>query len=262
MLRILSFLRVYRSIVLFFLLCIIGVFFSAFSSSKLATGTQSIVLGLVAYPVRLAGWPLKQRNPAVEEYRELKQICLELSLENSYLRERERENIRLRQLLDLKENSRYTYLPVEVIGNDPDNITNSVVIRGGDNGGIIVDMPVVVAEGLVGKVTNISWNSAVVQLLKDQNARVSCVVQRSRVAGILEWTGDVNARLKNITKRDDVEEGDRIITSGEGGVYPKGILVGTVVAIDGTLPGLFKEIGVCLAVDFSYLEELFIILAE
>jgi rod shape-determining protein MreC len=261
MLRLLNLLKYSKGLMLFFLLALGAVIFLAFPDSGLVRSVKSFSLSTLSFPLRALSWSVGLGSRSAE-YRELQKTCLKLALETNYLKEMEKENIRLRRLLHFKEKSRFNFFPVEVIGRDPDLVDNSIIIQGGKNVGLTTDMPAVVAEGLVGKVVDVGWNSAVVQLLLDQNARVSAIVQRSREQGIVEWSGGNQGCLKNVEKRDDVKVGDLVITSGMGGVYPKGITIGTVQDINTSRPGLFQDILVDLSVDFSYLEEIFILVKE
>jgi len=174
------------------------------------------------------------------------------------------ENARLRAMLDYKKVSpQFSLVTVAVIGRDPGSWTNTIVINGGSNDGIKKDMAVVTSQGLVGNVIQVSANLAKVQLILDPRSAVGVLVQRpeSRVAGIIEGNAaqPLSPRLKNLARDADVVIGDKIITSGFGGIYPKGLLVGEVVDVVDDEGGLVKHAILKPAVDFDRLEEVAVI---
>ncbi|MBP2639726.1 MAG: rod shape-determining protein MreC [Firmicutes bacterium] len=175
------------------------------------------------------------------------------------------ENARLRALLDYKKASpQFTMVTVAVIGRDPGNWTNTIVINGGSNEGIRKDMAVVTPQGLVGSVVQVNASLAKVQLILDPRSAVGVLVQRpeSRVAGIVEGNGaqPMAPRMKNLARDADVITGDKIITSGLGGIYPKGLFVGEVIDVVDDAGGLLKYAVLKPAVDFGRLEEVAVII--
>lgn len=175
------------------------------------------------------------------------------------------ENARLRAMLDYKKASpQLTLLTVAVIGRDPGNWTNTIVINGGSNEGIKKDMAVVTPQGLVGSVVQVNPSFAKVQLILDPRSAVGVLIQRpeSRVAGIVEGNGaqPMAPRMKNLARDADVITGDKIVTSGLGGIYPKGLFVGEVTDVIDDAGGLLKYAVLRPAVDFGRLEEVAVVL--
>jgi rod shape-determining protein MreC len=123
-------------------------------------------------------------------------------------------------------------------------------------------MPVVNAFGVVGRVVSVSPNYAKVLLIIDQNSAVDCLVQRSRDRGMLKGLMSEICKLDYVAKSCDVAVGDIVVTSGLGGVFPKGLPVGQVLTVKEMLGELFKDIEIRPAVDFSKLEEVLVILEE
>ena len=119
-------------------------------------------------------------------------------------------------------------------------------------------MAVVVSEGVVGRVIEVSAHTAKVLLISDPNSAVDVIIQRSRAQGILEGRVEEFGILKYIQKSDDVQMGDKVITSGLGGIFPKGLIVGTVTKVERKRPGVFQYIEVTPSVDFSRLEEVLV----
>ena len=165
-----------------------------------------------------------------------------------------------------QEKTQFDLVAARVIGRDYATWSGVIVIDRGTASGVHENMPVVTEKGLVGVVVEAAPYSSKVQLILDPRAAVGTLVQRqeSRVAGIVE--GDpANAlmpRMKNIPKSADVVEGDVVVTSGYGGVYPKGVLVGTVKALKNDEGGLLKYAVLEPAVDFQRLEDVVVIVAS
>lgn len=174
------------------------------------------------------------------------------------------ENQRLRTLLGYKQAAvQFDLMAANVIARDPGNWTDTILINRGANDGLQKDMAVVTAEGLVGSVVAVFHTTAKVQLILDPRSSVGAIVQRaeSRVAGIVEGGSNdtLSARMVNIPRDADIAEGDQIVTSGFGGVYPKGIVIGSVASIANDEGGLLKYAILKPAVNFQKLEEVAVI---
>ena len=188
----------------------------------------------------------------------------ELRAKNLAANEFEAENQRLRALLGYKESAtQFDLVAARVIGREAASWSSTIVINRGSMDGIANDMAVVTAMGLVGHISEAGLNSSKVQLILDPRSSVGTLIQRpeSRVAGIVE--GDINdptmPRMVNIPKNSDVIVGDIVVTSGFGGVYPKGIVVGKIKDIQNEESGLLKYGVVETTVNFQKLEDVAII---
>ena len=185
-----------------------------------------------------------------------------LKMENYLYQEMLATNQRLQQLLQFRNMSDQPVIAAQVIGRDPTGWFQSVIIDKGKNSGIKLNMPVVNAEGVVGKLVSVSYNYSKVLLIIDQNSSVDCIIQRSRDDGILKGLSSKVCKLDYVLKSSDVHVGDIVVTSGLGGIFPKGIPVGEVTDVEDPPGELFKDVKIRPAVDFSKLEELLIILKE
>jgi len=185
-----------------------------------------------------------------------------LRMENSRYQERLTTHERLQELLQFKETYDWPVLAAQVILRDPSGWFESVIIDKGEDSGLKVNMPVVNARGVVGRLVSVSADYAKVLLIIDQNSAVDCIVQRSRDGGILKGLSSNVCRLDYVLETSDVGVGDKVVTSGLGGVYPKGLDVGEVLTVVSTAGELFRDIKVRPMVDFSKLEELLVILEE
>ena len=183
-----------------------------------------------------------------------------LKLENSRYQELLLANQRLHTLLNFQQNTDEPLLPARVIGWDSSGLFKSITIDKGGHDGLTVNMPVVNAEGVVGRVVSVSSNCSQVLLITDQNSAVDGLVQRSRGRGTLRGRGSSECYFDYVIKTCAIETGDTIVTSGMGGIFPKGLHLGTVTEIKDARTRLFKDVRVAPAVDFSRLEEVLIVL--
>ncbi len=189
----------------------------------------------------------------------LRQQNVVLTDEVSRLREARLENLRLREMLQLKEHSPFRLVAADVVGKTLDLLRNSITINAGERDGIRINMPIVSEAGLVGRVIATSSHYAVAQLMVNRDFRASAKIQRSRVMGILAWAGGESLQLKNVAKTQDVIEGDLAMTSEYSNVFPRDIKIGTVTHVAEREGGLFKEIQIRPSVDFAMLEHVFVI---
>lgn len=199
-----------------------------------------------------------------KENEELKNKLAAKTVDTANYNELVAENMRLRQLLRFKTNSnQFTLATAHIIARDFGYGMKCFTIDLGKNQGIKRYMPVVAPGGVVGYVSDVFANSAKVQSLLDPRTSVGVIVQRpeSRLASLVkgEVSTATNLQLVDIPKDADVLEGDTLITSGFGGVYPKGIIVGYVGEIKTNSEGYVNQAQVQPAVNFYKLEEVFVI---
>ncbi len=174
------------------------------------------------------------------------------------------ENQRLRALLGYKQaTTQFDLVIASIVGRESATWSSVVVINRGTLDGVADNMAVVTEMGLVGHVMEAGLNTSKVQLLLDPRSHVGTLIQRadSRVAGIVE--GDINnpnsPTMVNIPKDADVQVNDVVVTSGFGGVYPKGIIVGKIREMHNDEGGLLKHGVIDTAVNFEKLEDVAII---
>ena len=196
------------------------------------------------------------------ENTQLKNEIHVLKMANSRYRELLATQGRLEELLQFKQTINRPVLAAQVIGLDPTGWFKSVIIDKGKWAGLRLDMPVVNAFGVVGRVVSVSSNYSKVLLIIDQNSAVDCLVQRSRDRGMLKGLMSEICKLDYVAKSNDITVGDIVVTSGLGGVFPKGLPVGRILDVKEISGELFKDIKIRTAVDFSKLEEVLVILEE
>lgn len=209
----------------------------------------------VSSPARLIG--MSRRN------RELEQRNDELESQLLRFKEIREENIRLKQLLQFNTGlaPQMTTQAAAVTGRDHGNWFGSIIINKGENQGIRNDMAVITPAGLVGKVVRVSGNTAEVLLITDPRSGVGSLVQETRAPGIVEGVVGGQGRLKMVHIPVDLapDPGNRVITSGLGSVFPKGIPLGLVREVRKEESGLFKMAEIEPYVDFNRLEEVLVV---
>jgi rod shape-determining protein MreC len=171
-------------------------------------------------------------------------------------------NERLKKLLDLKTVMRIPSVTATIIGEDGAPWFKTVLIDRGSADGLQEGMPVVAVDGVAGLVVKVSSASARVQLLTDHASGIAGVIQRSRARGVVKGMGRGKCRLEFTLKEDDVKIGDTVVTSGIGGIFPKGLPVGEITMVRKGEYGIFQTIEIRPAVNLSRLEEVLVLMTR
>jgi rod shape-determining protein MreC len=169
------------------------------------------------------------------------------------------ETQRLERLLAMRQVSQAEFLTARVVGKDATNWFKTILLDRGSLEGIRRNQPVLGPDGLVGRVIEVTPTSTRVQLLTDPVSAVGGLIQRTRVTGIVSGNLGAGARVRYLPLMADVVVGDEVVTSGMGGVFPKGILIGRIAAVERKSGALFQEATLQSAVDLSRLEEVLIL---
>ena len=191
------------------------------------------------------------------ENRILKEEIAAQSATIDVLKESALETSRLEALLQLQNDMTYDLAVARVVAREPSLTSRSIVISVGKDANVFPYMPVINSSGAVGKVIQSMRHMAMVQLLIDPSNRTSVLIQRTREVGILETENGIDFFIRCRTHAN-VNKGDSVVTSGLGGVYPKGLAVGAVSKIQDSQDPLFKKVFISLGVDFNRLEEVFV----
>ena len=197
-----------------------------------------------------------------EENETLLRTIGRLEEENLRFREAIVASERFESLAEFQERREVPMVPANVIAQDLSRWFQSVVIDRGAESGVRAGMPVITGSGVVGVVAGTTPEAAKVLLVIDLQSRVDAYVQRSRARGTVRGRSEEPCEFDYVLREDDVQEGDQLLTSGLGGVYPKGLVVGTVASVERKPYGLFQTVRVAPAVDFRKLEEVFVILEQ
>lgn len=195
-----------------------------------------------------------------KENERLRKLVVELERKNAELAEMAIANERLRRFLNFKKKIPKPTLLAELIGEDASSWFRTITINKGTIDGVHRGMVIVAAAGLVGHVINTSLDVSKVLLITDYNSSVDSICQASRARGIVQGKKGDLCDLNYVSRREDVSPGERVITSGLGGRFPKGLIVGTVTRVEKKPYGVSQKVEVTPAVDFRKLEEVFVIL--
>jgi rod shape-determining protein MreC len=173
--------------------------------------------------------------------------------------EARQEQLRLREILDLRDQVGEPSIAARVIAQGASGGSRTLLLNRGSRQGARVNQPVVTPRGVVGRIIEVAPGISKVQTILDPNSGVAALVQRTRVQGIVVGEGDQGCRMDYVSELSDVEVGDVVITSGLDQIHPKGTIIGVVAAI-GEGEGLTKLVEIRPEVDFRRLEEVLIVL--
>lgn len=193
------------------------------------------------------------------ENERLRRRIQSLEVERQKLLEAQATNQRLKQLLDFRAELPGKAFTASIIAYGPSSWFRSCLLDKGSADGVRKGMAVVTPLGVVGQVVSVTPRTAKVLLLTDPNSGIDVLVQRTRARGIVSGSLENGTILKYVKRSEDVQEGDRLLTSGTDGVFPKGMLVGTVIKVVKQHVGLFQFIEVLPAVQPARVEEVLIV---
>lgn len=228
------------------------------SFTPLQTGLSGLKRGIAGVSTGL-----ENKQELARQIEQLKRKNNDLSLENQQLREYKAEAKRMRLLLNYQQENKeqYDLTVARVIARQPNNWFNLITIDKGSADGIVQGMPVINADGLVGRINNTSYHTAQVTLITDREMAVGAIIQNSReTQGIIEGMGETNSlQMINIPYYSKVGKYERVVCSGLSEFYPKGIQIGYVQAVKKESNGLLLSATISPAVAFDKLEEVMVI---
>ena len=193
------------------------------------------------------------------ENRQLRRVVATLNLERMRLLQLRDEREQMRRLARFATERFPILLPCEVVGRATDTKQDMLQLARGAEDSVRVDMPVTAYAGLVGRVRQVTHDRALVETLMSPGLAVSCRDQRSNVIGILRWLRGNTFLLDHVDAVEDVLPGDPLVSSGLGGIYPRGIPVGVVTRVANSLDGLFKQIEVRPYVELGGVQDVFVV---
>ncbi len=144
----------------------------------------------------------------------------------------EAENESLRKLMNVVSSHKSGYITTRVVSDVSGPYVHSALISGGSKDGIVKDQPVMSESGLMGRIVDTGESSARVLLLNDINSRVPVIAENAQIKSILVGNNSGLPSLSYLASDNKIQVGDRIVTSGDGGVFPKGLAVGVVTSVD------------------------------
>lgn len=198
-------------------------------------------------------------------YRDNQRLSKEVGLlrqKLNNLEETQSENARLNSLLSLKQKSGYKVTAARVIGRSADSWSSVVIIDKGSHSGFKSGMPAISYFGLVGRIIEVYPYASKILLVNDPGFAVSALLQQSRQEGLVSGALGTNLIMRYLPENIDVHKNDIVVTSGLNGAYPKGLPIGTVVAVGTEFSGLSRFALIRPAQNLSALEEVLIVVEE
>jgi rod shape-determining protein MreC len=217
-----------------------------------AAPVQAGVASAFSWLGSLFGAGLRRENEELR--RELDRLRREVQ-EN---RERLAATERLERLLEYRERTGYAMAAASVIGHDASGLYRTVLIDRGGADGVAAGQAVLAPEGVVGRVIRVYPSSSLVLLLTDRSSGIDALVQRTRDRGVVQGIGAAACELRYLDRSSEVEVGDHIVTSGEGGRFPKGLRLGRVSGVDRG-GEMFLSVAVVPSADLGRLEEVWVV---
>lgn len=254
-----------------FILLVFSLFLTSYSArNPWIVNMGSVLLGEIAHPIQRVArgasqtvenaWSGYIALRGVEQENEVvKQRLSLLEADNSRLREVEHEVERLRALVQGAEEAGVSGIGADVIGYDPSNWIQAITVNRGSADGVVRGMAAVQGNYLVGKVIGVGRKTSQILLLLDPTSGVDALIQSSRVRGIVEGNGRSGAILQYISPQETVKVGERVITSGMDGVFPKGLVIGIVSEVEKNAGRLFQKINIRPSVKFRRLETVLLV---
>ena len=195
---------------------------------------------------------------AVKENVELKkQLEKSVEIKNRY-EELERENTRLKKFVNFTSSMPDTYVAAQIVARDPSPWFKTIMIDKGTKDGLVKGSPVLVPEGIVGQIIKVAKNYSRVLLITDRNSAVDSLVQNSRVRGIVKGNNEDNCSFVYTLRKEEVKEGEMVVSSGLDQVFPKGMKIGRIIKVTKIHSQLFQDIILDTSVDFNKIEEVLV----
>lgn len=228
-----------------------------------------------AWVLTPAQWVISGPTRAVGDLIESMQVPGQLRSENERLVEEvarlqqevarvaelERENQELRKYMELDAAfPSFQFIEAGVVASDPSNLVKALTINRGSDHGVKEGMTVLTPAGLVGQVLRVSPVASRVLLVTDISSSVTAIGQESRAHGVVNGERTSDLTMKYISQSSNVQPGERVVTSGLGGIYPPGILIGEVVSVDKKDTEIFQEARIRPAMEFSSLERVLVVI--
>ncbi len=205
------------------------------------------------------------RSVLLAELGKLEQENQHLKLELMQIADVSRENVQLRKTVGWKQRTGWNVKIARVLAREPGNWWKALQINLGSEDHVTTNTVVLTPDGLVGRVDQVGLTSARVLLLGDPNCRVSALIEETREGGVIAPSGDripdeTLVEMTYVSRHSQLKPGQKVITSGLGGLFPKGIPIGRIAEVHPSDHGLFKEARVQLSAHLKDLEEVWVLL--
>jgi rod shape-determining protein MreC len=264
----------YRKYVLLVSVALVSLVLLTLESRGQGSASLSDLISRVTTPFQTGLTKLHQSGSAVwttyldwkqfrGENRALRAEVERLRIASLQVRDTQEENLRLRRLLGLRDRLPLSTLAGEVIAKEWSGWIRSLIVNRGRRDGIARMTPVIVPEGLVGRVAEVRSGAVVVQLINDPSSSVGAVVQQTRTVGVVEGEPGGGMRFKFLARESGgLRVGDLIVTSGLGGMFPKGLPVGRITALEDHGLALFHYARISPMTDLARVEEVLLLVGQ
>lgn len=229
------------------------------AAAAVITAPARMAGSLAAAPFGAIGNAVRNATAPQETLTELKKQNEELTAKVAELSEAKATAERLQALVDLKSTYNLQSTAARIIGASGDSWSQTVTLDKGSTSGFAAGMPVCNAGGVIGQIVGVSATTSTVRLITDEQSGVSAMVQSTRAQGMLQGQADGTLRLSYVPSDAEVKTGDIVITSGIGGVFPKGLPLGTVSSVEKDANATYYTIGVRAATAAENNEEVLVI---
>ena len=226
---------------------------------RVTSSTSGVIVTVFYYPFSLLRNTVVDLIRVADDNMRLRHVLQETTLLLDRYVETERENARLRGILDYEPPPGYDLFQARVLSVSGAVGPVSAVINRGTRDLIRVDMPVINQQGLIGRVVSVSETVSQIQLLTDPAHRVAGRLAESREMGIVKYHSQEGMLLDNFPIQGEIEVGDQVLSSGLGGVYPAGLVIGSVGSVERPEEATFCRVVITPAVNFNSIEELFVL---
>jgi len=228
---------------LFIFAVIIAAVFFASANPGLIPGVRRAAANIISFPgtvLKSVSWYFSSKRVLLDENKKLRNDNDGLHLEIARLDEVNNENVRLREILDIRKQLPVNTIAAEVIAREPNDWTGAFMINKGTKDGLKNECAVCSMKGLLGKVVDPGEDTSFVVLLTHPAFKVGATIKDTRVNGIVVGDGKGMARMLYIPMDANIEKGAVVVTSALSRIFPRGILIGKVVSVGVSNTGLYK----------------------
>ena len=233
-------------------------------NTRINSFVSQFLLSSLYYPFFKVKTSLADASVRASDLDRLRERLVEVSEKLSMCQEVQRETVRLRAALGFEPPPGYRLTPAKVvmISGLGGRLPISVTINRGARDSVFVDLPIINQDGLIGRVISATDDYATIQLLTDPSNRVAARVAGSREMGVVKYLAHGEMVLDNFPVQGHINEGDTVLSSGLGGVYPAGLMVGTVIEVSRPENVPFCRVKLRPAANIRSLEEIFVLRPE
>jgi rod shape-determining protein MreC len=261
MMRIIELLVRFKEYVALCALAAISFLLMTFGNAAQLSGFRVVLISGVGALQESLSW-LPNPLTIVSDNAALRDANYRLSRELAQTRRAVAENERLRYLLTFRDSAEFQTRPARIVGRIMDKSRYYLTLNAGALDSVAPGMPIITDKGLVGFIFSTAQRYAIIQTILDKDTRIAAKIERTRVNGIVAWEGGDNLYLTNVSKTEDVNVGDVVVTSDYSTRYPADVVIGRIVEKKDEPTTLFWKLRIEPSVHFPSLEYVFVGLHE